>query len=563
MRERLDRTMKKFQDSLMKGGVRMREILERISSVTKKFWKKKLAKKEQLKKGVVVQGGKMPLRYFTSREEREAYHQAKIAYEQAKVKVKEEREKLIEAVKEDYDGVKGDLEGIRTILRQRGKSEKEISEDKEVKRLEVLLREKERRLTEEEIERTTRVLKRTVEEKERNLSEKEKVYQDKKDLVLDRWICWGMLFLIAAIISFSFWWTANPSSGHWNPITILDHKLKSNLLIRWTVFFLAVGYLIASIRILKAYEIGAKVLLGRPLTSIGPGPHFTPRFVLDIVRLDRRIIEIEYPSPKEYMEHPETKEKVPVTPLRLISGSFEEVSEEEREKIKTKEVTPLDRRLVSSAKLIFQFRIVDAKTLIMNIELPVAEASITDFIVQHTQEVWAQQTTAKSLTMLAEIKRDLTEGLQEMTRPWGVQLVMAAIKEVTTPRRINVELAEVGVKTALGQQMKTIAEAERFKREKEGRGTAAAYKAIGEATDPSESGRMLLLGQELVKLAGSTQTTLLTGAAGIADLFGTVGAIQDLLKTRWGIKLPQEPEKLKKLIKELTPKQREAIRGLL
>lgn len=196
------------------------------------------------------------------------------------------------------------------------------------------------------------------------------------------------------------------------------------------LFFIAIMYLFAAIRVIPEYERGVIFRLGRLMGARGPGLFFVWPPVERMVRVDTRVITMDVPA---------------------------------------QEVITLDNVTIKVNAVLY-FMVVDPNKAVVN---------VIDYI-RATMQI--AQTTVRSVmgkveldTLLADrarINTEIQQIIDEQTEPWGVKVTIVEIKDVELPQMMQ---------RAMARQ----AEAEREKRAKiiHAEGEFQASKQLAAAAD--------------------------------------------------------------------------------
>ena len=177
------------------------------------------------------------------------------------------------------------------------------------------------------------------------------------------------------------------------------------------VVIVLLGLLSSAIKIVQEYERGVIFRLGRLVGAKGPGLFFIIPIVDRMVKVDLRVVTLDFPSQEAI-----TKDNVTVT-----------------------------------VNAVAYFRVVDPSDAIVQVE---DYMKATWQIAQTTlRSVLGQSELDELLVNREEINHKLQQIIDEQTEPWGIKVSIVEVKDV--------ELAE-SMKRAMARQ----AEAEREKRAK-------------------------------------------------------------------------------------------------
>ncbi len=178
----------------------------------------------------------------------------------------------------------------------------------------------------------------------------------------------------------------------------MSHEIASTL---WYGFLFVLVFVVlpASLRIIKEYERGIVLRLGRYSHEKEPGLRFLIPFVDQMFRMDLRIVTMDVPK-QEMM----TKDNVPVTVDAVV-----------------------------------YFRIVNAQDAILKIE---NFARATGLIAQTTLRGTVGQASLDEL--LAErdkVNTHLQSVIDEQTEPWGIKVTNVEIRDVVLPESMKRAMA--------------------------------------------------------------------------------------------------------------------------
>ena len=196
------------------------------------------------------------------------------------------------------------------------------------------------------------------------------------------------------------------------------------------LFFLAIMYVFAAVRIIPEYERGVIFRLGRLMGARGPGLFFVWPPIERMIRVDTRVLTMDVPA---------------------------------------QEVITLDNVTIKVNAVLY-FMVIDPNKAVVN---------VMDYI-RATMQI--AQTTVRSVmgkveldTLLADrarINSEIQQVIDEQTEPWGVKVTIVEIKDVELPQQMQ---------RAMARQ----AEAEREKRGKiiHAEGEYQASQRLADAAD--------------------------------------------------------------------------------
>jgi len=297
----------------------------------------------------------------------------------------------------------------------------------------------------------------------------------------------------------------------------------------WIVSLVAVlCYIAANVKIISEKEKGLRIRLGYIIPEeLESGPYLTLWPFIKLSKAPKTRIKVDFGTLDEQDVERADKANASETwfvmrePIRINWGDIASSGLNEDEQ-KQYENDPLAKRLTSDPHLYFIFKIFNLQTLIeVAGGLEEAMDRIKDTCITALQEAAGKTFVAKAIKEIDRLSVEIFEEVQWLvgdptakpkngTKPnesWGVDVLEVRIKDIGTPHRANVAVAErsATVAKAAGESTATIlkakakrielteegtgraaaktveAEAEKIERTKKGEGEAAAIKAIGDA----------------------------------------------------------------------------------
>lgn len=301
----------------------------------------------------------------------------------------------------------------------------------------------------------------------------------------------------------------------------------------WTAFWLQILYVILSFKQIGPRDTGVLLFFGRPILSVGSGLVFAPLGIIKLETITRIVREKEYPDPEKTYKGKGDVPNGKIPPIRVIQGQKEIEAGK-------KEEDPLDKRLTTEISIIIRYRVTNFMTFIGTIgSIEELDRTIEDVLVATLRKELAIISPAQTLKEWRKIEETLHEEVKDLVKDWGVEVQTTRLKEVDIGHGVNTALMDI-IESALKKKSIVInAEAESEKRTLEGVGLAKAkqvlleaeavgYKKIAAELGLKES-ELVLFAETVKTLTEKSQYTLLTGSGGIADLFGVIGAIKNIL----------------------------------
>lgn len=224
------------------------------------------------------------------------------------------------------------------------------------------------------------------------------------------------------------------------------------------ILVVLVGLGAATVRILKEWERGVVLRLGRALPGVkGPGLILLIPIIDRLVRVDTRIVTLQVP-PQEIITRDNVSAKVTAVVL---------------------------------------FRVIDANAaIIRNVDFMYATSQVSQTSLR---SILGQHTLDQLLAEREAINERLQEVIDAQTAPWGVKVAVVEVKDVEIPEEMRRAIAKE-------------AEAERLRRAKviAAEGEFQASARISEAADVmsrSPGAMQLRYLQTLVEIGGGNSTT--------------------------------------------------------
>lgn len=226
-----------------------------------------------------------------------------------------------------------------------------------------------------------------------------------------------------------------------------DDKTKGvviTIILLCLIFFL-LYWIISSIRKIDSDRIGCILEFGRPVIQVGAGICFVPLWFCELKNETRLAIEEKFPDDIN-------------TPLKIIhknsTNTFGDV---------------LKARVVTSASLVFRYKIIDFTAFIKSIgnrlEL---KKQVRDVLLSRLQIECSKFTASENLERLAEINSALKSEIEKNIDSWGIEIINVHIANfdlgnsiIDAQNIINTGIAEAEVtriyQSAKGRGIKELA----------------------------------------------------------------------------------------------------------
>jgi len=333
----------------------------------------------------------------------------------------------------------------------------------------------------------------------------------------------------------------------WGDSMIAIGKKEHNL--GKIIFYIHAIYTIASLRIVWATELGARLLFGKPINTLSSGLTFIPLGICQISKETKLTIEDELPADPEHifrvkMGDPE------VVPLELVREGYVppiRITFNYPEK-KSESDDPLNSRITAEVVVVIRWRIRDYVQFLGVIgSRREARRQLQDVSVNTIFPILTKLTAAQALTELESVNKTLEEKLRKMLggegpedRPWGAQLANAQIKLISFSHDLNDKIENVAKAKLEKKAIILKAEGEKKKRQLEGVGAGFAEKAVlkGRTEGLLAMAQKLnvssqsVLGAETARAITENpgQKTIIPGSSGFGDLVAVASVVGETLK---------------------------------
>lgn len=338
---------------------------------------------------------------------------------------------------------------------------------------------------------------------------------------------WVIFLIFCGLCLIDFLWLKKYST----PISLMGWETEWNW--GWTAFWIQAAYILLSFRQVGPRDTGVLLFFGNPILKVESGLVFVPRGIIELETITKIVREIEYPDPKRVWRGDEKKEERPkgkIPPIRVIQGENEDKAKKD----------PLHKRLTTEISVIVRYRVADFMTFIGTIgSLEELDKTIEDLLIASIRRDLAIVPAAQALKEWGDIEKKSQIEIEDLVKKWGVEVQTVRVKEIDVGHTVNTALRDIIASTLKKTSTIVDAEAEKQRRELEGMGLAKAkevlleaeaigYKKIAEELKLKES-ELVLIAETVKTLTEKSQYTLLAGSGGIADLFGVIGAIKNVL----------------------------------
>ncbi|MEW5908043.1 MAG: SPFH domain-containing protein [Patescibacteria group bacterium] len=299
----------------------------------------------------------------------------------------------------------------------------------------------------------------------------------------------------------------------------------------WFAFWTQITYIVFSFGKVGPTETGVKLFFGKPIQKVNSGLFFAPKWIFSVEKITKIVREKEYPDPEKLYRGEEPVPPGKVVPIRVIQGQKEEDIKAD----------PLHRRMTTEISVIVRYRVYDFMTFIGTIgTLEELDRTIEDLLIASLRRDLAVTSPAETLRGWGIVEKKLQKKVEDLVTYWGVEVQTTRMKEVDVGHKVNSALRDI-IAADLNKKSTIVnAEAEKQKRTLEGAGLAEArkifleaegigYKKIADELGLKE-GEIVLAAETVKTLTKESQYTLLTGSAGLSDIFGAVAAMKNVLE---------------------------------
>ena len=294
-------------------------------------------------------------------------------------------------------------------------------------------------------------------------------------------------------------------------------------------------HFIASWRIVGPTELGAVLLLGRPMYPVKSGLVFVLWILSRLIKESRLVIEHEIPAEPEKIWRAKRGEP-DVIPKELVELGYKPAirvtftTEKESGTGERESADPLKERLTAEVPGIVRWKIVDFMVFLTTIESrDDAHKQMEDVYVSLITRELSKVSLENAIENRGTYDEKIEKALKEVTANWGVSIETAMVKGILLSHELNTKV-----------QLMAEAVAEKRTSLLQGQGQGAKEKAIldGRTDGLTRMVKELGISPEAIlsaetarDVAGKVDTLVAVGNGGMADLMGIVAAGAQVLKT--------------------------------
>lgn len=306
----------------------------------------------------------------------------------------------------------------------------------------------------------------------------------------------------------------------------------------FTMMIITITYILASIRMVDAQEVGAVFFFGKPLFNVNPGLYIVPLGICELKRETGLVIQMELPANPEYIflgDEP----KIPdgfFAPIRvtfighadlpddLKNAGVIEVADKNDPLNKnrlTAQVVPIVRFIIPRDKYIEFYKTIG------NIEE--AKKQLLDQTVAIFTQDLSRVTVAVALKNLEIFSKRFEKELDKVVKTWGADFKNANIKAIQFTHNLNNSISGVNMAEFVAKAQKLEGQGEGDKQKAIIDGRAEGLKKM--MGDLNVSGE-IVLGAETARGITSNpgQKTIIAGSRGFTDLAGIVAGLGEAVK---------------------------------
>lgn len=308
----------------------------------------------------------------------------------------------------------------------------------------------------------------------------------------------------------------------------------------FTTMILTIFYLLASVRIVDAQEVGAVFFFGKPLFNVNPGFYLVPLGIYELKRETGLVIQMELPADPEFIylgDEPKIPEGF-FAPIRVtFSGDKDipnDLKTDKGEKVDvTDENDPLNKNRVTAQVVpIVRFIIPRDKYIEFYKTIGTLEEARKQLLDQtvaiFTQDL-SRVTVAFALKNLEFFSKRFEKKLDKVVTTWGADFKNANIKAIQFTHSLNGSISSVSAAefVAKAKKLEGQGEGEREKGILDGRS-----KGLKKMMEDLEVSGDTVLGAETARGITSNpgQKTIIAGSKGFTDLAGVVAGLGETVK---------------------------------
>ncbi len=292
----------------------------------------------------------------------------------------------------------------------------------------------------------------------------------------------------------------------------------------------------------KTNEWAAFYFFGRALKMAGSGPHFRVPFLMQLVRVLKRLEQFQAPGEPEDVYHGDEKSDLPrgkVWPIRVTSRQPRDGEDGH-----------LDVQMTFEWSFYVQYQILDFFLFISRVgSFDQAKRLIRDSGEAILKAYAAERTLRGVIEDVATVDGTLDNRIRELANHWGMQIFEARTLAPNISHTLAEELRNLPVTRLKAEQMRTSASAERFRQEEEGAGAAKAKldmltseaegrkaflqgeaEGLGAKMDRLKVSGETIVAAELASDAFANANAIMMGGGAAADLAATLQVTADALK---------------------------------
>lgn len=326
-------------------------------------------------------------------------------------------------------------------------------------------------------------------------------------------------------------------------LPVIDVPFLRILTLGGLLILLPVAYLWRSWGVANTDEFTLAYFFGRALKELKPGPHFLPWKLVQLRKIPRTRRQFQAPAETEKIFYGSDEEDLPAgmqRALRIVSGKPGPDETGPLAIQMTLEITWYVQYQVLPGKLLQFQSIVGSYENAEKMMRDTGDALINEFVSTHSVD--------GIISGLAAFNRNFDDKMRALTNQWYMEVYEAKVLPINPGKTVSEELRNVPAANLRAAQIRTTAEAERFRLEQEGAGKA---KAEADLLEAQATGRKQFLEGEAAGLKAKIEAlgvsgedvlaaevasdafkhadTIIAGGSGIADLVSGIKAVSSTL----------------------------------
>lgn len=302
---------------------------------------------------------------------------------------------------------------------------------------------------------------------------------------------------------------------------------------------LEIIYLYLSFGKVEIDEVAVLFLWGRPIKELEPGLYIALLGIFSVRKEKGTFFNDELPSEPEKIFREDGK--IPdgmFPPIRIKFGMPKEDDDEILKK------DPYNVSIVADVVPVVSWRINNPIYFFQKMDtISNCRSLLSDKAIATFGDDLSKMTPAKALLNLKEISRNLEEEVKKSTKDWGIEIKDAYLKPFNFSHALNDSVVNVVKAGQKSQETRITADAEEYKKKREGAGIAEAKRLLLEAEaiglaklakiSKTDEGKATLWMKTLSDAFEKAEYSIIPGG----ELFTSIAGIKEMLDKVKGGKL--------------------------